>query len=57
MSTTKPIVVQLPDGREYGFESEAAARKVYPDAKPVRHQDGTALEEKPKKTDKDDGKK
>ncbi len=49
---TKPIVVQLKTGEEYGFETAAQAHKVYPDAKVVRHQDGTELDkDTPKKAD------
>lgn len=41
---SKPIVAQLPDGREYGFDSAADALEVYPDADIVRYQDGTAID-------------
>lgn len=42
---SKPIVARFPDGAEYGFDTPAKARKANPDAKIVRHQDGTEYEE------------
>ena len=39
--TSKPVVVRLPSGAEYGLKSEAEARRVYPNAKIVRYQDGS----------------
>ena len=41
----KPVVAQLPDGRELGFESESIAKRLHPDATIVRYQDGSAIEE------------
>lgn len=42
---TKPVVAQLKDGRELGFETEAIAKRLHPDAKIIRYQDGSPLEE------------
>lgn len=37
------VVVLLPDGREVGLESEAAAKKHYPEGTIVRFQDGQPI--------------
>lgn len=50
---SKPIVARLSDGREYGFETPAKARKVDPDAVILRYQDGTSYDE-PKPVKKDE---
>ena len=47
---TKPVVVQLKDGAQYGVRSAAEAARVYPDGKVIGHQDGTAYEA-PKKAE------
>lgn len=54
---SKPIVARFPDGREYGFDTPAKARKANADAEILRNQDGTSYEPpKPVKKDvKSDG--
>lgn len=42
---SKPIVAQTKSGAEYGFATEAAAKKsLGDDVKIVRNQDGTVIE-------------
>ena len=43
----KPIVVTVPSlrGAEYGYPDIETAQRIFPDAVPVRYQDGTPLEE------------
>lgn len=41
---TSPIIARLPTGEEYGFEDAASARRLYPEAEIVGHQDGTLIE-------------
>jgi hypothetical protein len=51
----KPVIIELADGATYGVASAAVARRVYPDAKIIGHQDGTPYEEeapKPKRVRK-----
>lgn len=43
---SKPIIVEYKDGRQYGVETEAIARRVHPDAKVISHQDGSPIEAK-----------
>lgn len=58
MTKQRPVVVQLPNGAEYGVASPAVAAKKYPDGKVVRYQDGEIFEEpKPKAAAKSDEKK
>jgi len=54
---TKPVVARLPDGREYGFESDKIALREHPDAKILRYQNGDIYEEPEKKPAKADDEK
>ena len=53
----KPVVVQLKSGAEYGLPDAATAKKVYPNEKIVRYQDGSDDSEPKKSEPKKDAKK
>lgn len=38
---TKPIIIRLPSGEEYGVASFAVVEKFYPEAEVVSYQDGS----------------
>lgn len=42
---TKAVIIQLPNGAEYGLASVADAKRVYPDATILRYEDGTEYTE------------
>ena len=47
---SKPVVAQLEDGSEWGFEDAATALRNHPTATILRYQDGTAIEDAPATT-------
>lgn len=55
--SSRPVVVQLPSGAEYGVADAATAKRLYPQGKVVRYQDGEPIPEPKPKAESPAGKK
>ena len=44
MANDKPVIVRLASGAEYGIQSAAEAKRIYPNAEIVRYQSGEPYE-------------